>query len=238
MRKILVLIACFATLFVSQNSIGQNSLPSPNPNQYFRPVNHNPLDAIRQMYQNRSHQRGVSNEIWLDYAAANGDDTQFAAYMNMDFGMPVDSFGDRYAVVAFDSLHDAVSDIGFEYSQFDSIKIDSLFFSFGHENNSATDDSITLKIVALDNNGYPTSTVLYSISFGSAGGSFTGQPSWLNFVTSGVPINLTLSPPQPFGVQVEYKGAKVDTFGYLYSFVDNGPCAGMGTSYSATLSDF
>ena len=74
MRKILVLIACFATLFVSQNSIGQNSLPSPNPNQYFRPVNHNPLDAIRQMYQSRSHQRGVSNEIWLDYAAANGED--------------------------------------------------------------------------------------------------------------------------------------------------------------------
>jgi|GEM_PF-736582 len=218
------------------STTAQVSFPQGTQQQYFKSQNGNPLDAIRQRHA-QSANRMANTEIFIDYAASNGDDQQLASFMNTRF-VPIDTFGDRYVVVAFDSLHDDISGTGYKYSDFDSIRIDTVYFAVGHENNDGISDSATVKLVQLNASGYPTNITLWSQTFTSGAMSFTGQNNWLQFVELFVAPNLTLPSSTKFGFRIEYAGAKTDTFGYLYSFVDLGACPNLGAPYSADRTAF
>src|SRR5688572_5959883 len=184
MKKLLSLPTVLALTILMMDANAQFSYYPGSNKTVYQPINRNPLDAVRQRYQSASHgMRGGNTNIFIDYATSNGDDTTFASILNMRFAMPVDSFGERYVVVAYDSLHDQTSDIGYNYSDFDSIAIDSLFIPFGHEKNTTGTDTMIVKIVELNPSGYPTTTVLWSETLTAPGTStLSGQTDWLSFV--------------------------------------------------------
>lgn len=235
MKKSLWLFSILSVA-IAFTATAQFNLPQGTQHQYFKTRNGNPLDAIRQRHA-QSANRMANTEITIDYATSNGDDVLLANYMNMRFAQS-DTFGDRYVVVGFDSLHDQPSNTGYKYSDFDSVRIDSVFFAIGHENNDGVSDSLTVKLVQLSAAGYPTNTVLWSQTFTSGPTSFTGQSDWLQLAAIFVAPQLTIPSATKFGFRVEYSGAKTDTFAYIFSFVDKGACANYGVSYSANLSAF
>jgi len=229
-------------IFSWNNTNAQNLAISGMEGRRIAPVSLSPLDAVRQRLtrQFAGQRRGVQS-IFLDYATANGDDVAFASDMNMHYSLATgDSFSDRYVIVAYDSLHDAISDVGFKYSDFDSIRIDSLYILMGHKHTSSQTDTLIVKIVQLNVLGYPTNTTLWSQTLTAPPGTtFTGMTGgWLAFAARPFAPALTLPSSQRFGVRVEYYGAKQDTFGYAFSFVNKGACANYGLPYSAMRSDF
>ncbi len=228
----------FSLLFVALafSTTAQVNIPQVTQQQFFTARNGNPLDAIRQRYA-QSANRLANTEILIDYASSNGDDRAFITYMNTRF-VQTDTFGDRYVVVAFDSLHDDMAGTGYKHSDFDSIRIDTVYFALGHENNDGISDSLTVKLVQLTPAGYPTSTTLWSQTFTSGSGSFTGSSEWDTLAPFFVAPDLTVSSTTKFGFRVEYSGAITDTFGYVYSFVNLGGCPNYGTTYSADRSAF
>jgi len=235
MKKTLFLF-CLLGLLMASDLTAQNLQQLNSAKQYYHLRNGNPLDVIRQRYTH-SAGRMANTELLIDYASSNGDDSYLASYMNMHFA-PSDTFGDRYVVVAYDSLHDFTSDIGYKYSDFDSIRIDSVFFSIGHENNDGLSDTLIIKLVQLNASGYPTNTVLWSQTVASGIVSLTGGTDWLDLISVGVAPNLTVPATTKVGFRMEYYGAKTDTFGYVFSFVDKGVCTANGAPYSAERSDF
>src|SRR5687768_7281473 len=115
MKKIVWLFSFF---FVALSFTTSAQMRVPQGTQYNKALNGNALDAVPQRYV-QSANRQANTDIFIDYGSSSGDNaTLNAAFMNMHFAQN-DSFGDRYAVVAFDSLHDNTSDVGYQYSDFD-----------------------------------------------------------------------------------------------------------------------
>lgn len=235
MKKSLWLFSILSTA-IAFTATAQLTIPQGTQQQIFTSRNGNPLDAIRQRHA-QSANRMANTEILIDYATSNGDDRAFISPMNMRFAQ-ADTFFDRYVVVAFDSLHDDNSDTGYKYSDFDSVRIDTVYFALGHENNDGISDSLTVKLVQLTAAGYPTDITLWSQTFTSGPGSFTGSSEWDTLAAYFVAPGVTLPATTKFGFRVEYSGAKTDTFGYVYSFVNLGACANYGTNYRAARSAF
>src|SRR5688572_27077878 len=146
MKKIVWLLSLF---FVALSLTTSAQMRAPQGTQYNKALNGNALDAVRQRYAQNAN-RQANTDIFIDYGASSGDNaTLNAAFINMHFAQN-DSFGDRYVVVAFDSLHDNTSDTGYKYSDFDSVRVDSLFIPFGHENNDGLSDTVIVKLVQLN----------------------------------------------------------------------------------------
>ena len=126
-------------VFLMNSAFAQTvTSPAPSAGKYYVPKNISQIKSMKQQlsHNNYAGQRRGAQTIMIDYAASNGDTLFFATDMNMHYTLPPDTFGSRYVVVGYDSLHDAVSDVGFKYSDFDSVRIDSLLLWLGHKHAS------------------------------------------------------------------------------------------------------
>lgn len=123
------------------------------------------------------------------------------------------------AVVAFDSIHDLHTDVGYANSSFNWMTVDTIGFWLGHKNISGENDTVVVSVIALSAMGHPTDTVLWADSI-ITNTSLTG-PSWLNFGEfEMIPANLTVTPPDRVGVRLEYFGPFEDTAGFLGGYPD------------------
>lgn len=238
MKKNVLLLSMM--FFVCMLATAQVRLQQSTPQ--FQRVNTQALDAHRQRYS-QTAQRMADTPIEIDYGFSDGDTTFFASFINMHFAAPVHNGLERFAVVTFDSLHDAVSNTGHNYSDFDSIRVDSLFFFVGHENNDMQSDTLIVKLVELGAGGYPTDNVLWSRTYTSGAASFVpGQTPatgrWDAVAPLGIGANVKFPASTRFGMRLEYYGAITDTFAYLFSFYNIGPCVNSGLPYTADLSLF
>ncbi|HTF03747.1 MAG TPA: T9SS type A sorting domain-containing protein [Bacteroidia bacterium] len=146
--------------------------------------------------------------------------------MNMNYDLTLGDTNITYAVVDFSSFFDSYNANGptpMPSSTFNSYVIDSVFILGGHENNSGVNDTLIVKIVALNSQGYPqTSNVLHADTVTST--MFGTTNDWLTSAVIGVEVNYPVtSATTRFGVVVEFYGDRtLDTFGILAGFGDLG----------------
>lgn len=156
-----------------------------------------------------------------------GTYTRYIWDMNMNYDLALGDTNISYAVVDFyGSLWDSYNVNGpavVPNSTFNTYMLDSVFILGGHENNSGQPDTLIIKTVSVNGQGYPqTSNVLdrdtiISMQFGTTN-------DWLTAAVIGVEVNYAFSSPTTrFAVLVEYYGARNDSFGILAGFGDYGP---------------
>jgi hypothetical protein len=106
-----------------------------------------------------------------------------------------------------------------------SITIDSVYVFCTHENNSAQDDNVVLKIVSTNPNGSPTTNVLNQYTV-TTSNSLSPSGNWLGQnALAVVDFNpaYTTSAGAKVALVIEYIDAtKVDTFGILATCVNDG----------------
>jgi PKD repeat protein len=125
----------------------------------------------------------------------------------------------RYIEVAFDTLVNAYSGFGnvaYSGSQYPTVQIDSIMAWVDQVNHSGLADTIICKIMSVDGNGYPSSTIYWSD---------TTIIPWNNpiqgaFITAPF-IQLSTN---KFCVRLEYYGPLIDTFGFIFGMGNTGPC--------------
>lgn len=151
----------------------------------------------------------LSSFIWDLHSDADSADLQF-----------------NHVIVSYPTLQ-AFDDVNgtsvVPWSNVVNCTIDTVWIQMGHENNSGTTDTVRVRIVDLNNSGRPTNTVLWEEII-TTDTSFTGGANWTNstFRPFFPDINVT----EPFGVRVDYFGSKLDTFGIVASFYEDGICTG------------
>lgn len=137
--------------------------------------------------------------------------------MNTHYVYPNDTAGGNYntvnyVTVAFDSMFDAYTQTG--YPAPSSIKIDSLYVPFAQVNHSGIDDTLDIKVVKVDGNGYPTATqlmdtMIIGTNIGAGSSSLIAFAVWgPNKVISG----------KGFAVTLKYMGSKMDSCYFIYGF--------------------
>jgi len=160
---------------------------------------------------------------------------KFAWNFNTNYTFPPDTLSYKYAIVGFDSIHDADAGIGYDYDDILSINVDTVYFIIGHTNITGLQDTFVMKVVALTGNGYPTNTVLWSDTLFTS--VSLSQGDWLSpYVLVAAP-GLTVTPPNKFGLRLEYYGPDEDTAAFVAGFYDNGTCPS-GNTRSASQSLF
>jgi len=166
----------------------------------------------------------ATNQFIIDYDTADA-----AAQAN--FGFPsnryiwdfnyaytaADTFTRKYFVVAFDSMYDVYGNIGYARSTVSTIRCDSIYMVLGQENNSGTDDTVRIKLVSVNVNGYPTTTALWTYDYIIPGNAPLGT-DWLQAAYIAIPCGYTVATNDRFALRVEYLGNKMDTCGWLASY--------------------
>ncbi len=181
------------------------------------------------------------NDVYLDYYFAEetfyggpvsqgGYFDRFIWTMNMNYSMAAGDTNElQYCLVAFDSLYDPYSGITWNKNAILGMTVDTVWFEFGHENNSGVADTLRVKIISLDGTGYPNEAdVLWSEDIIGTSISDTNQYNFASvlYVTPG----LDLGTKTEFGVVLEYWGNRLDTAGFIAGYGDQGPCNTMSTS--------
>lgn len=199
--------------------------------KFSTPLNSISPEAISTQNSAMSQMPGLIN-IYMDYdyaeqltwfGATGGGYSNFIWPMNMRYN-GLDSAW-KYGTIVYDSLYDYPSATGYNSNTVSSVIVDSILVRFGHENASATMDTIIAKLLSVDNNGYPTSTVLWEDTiFSNVGLSLANN--WL-FTTSRKFYPGIAVANNKFAVKMEYYGSKLDTFGIIagYGYL-TGLCAG------------
>jgi hypothetical protein len=140
---------------------------------------------------------------------------------NYNYNVPADT-GLKYFVIAFDSLYDSYMQVGYNRATVNNVRIDSIHMILGQENNSGVDDTITYKIVSVNANGYPGTTVLWTYDYIIPATSPFGT-NWLQPVLLSIPCGYTTaSNVDRFALRVEYHGNKLDTCGWIAGFGNQG----------------
>lgn len=200
---------------------------------------HVPLSLPQKHSSHDGLMRGGTLPMFIDYdwseQWASAIYNHFAWMFNDNFAPASETM--KYAIVDFDTIYDRDTDVGYSYSGFSSVKVDTIYVALGHVNLSGQNDTFIVSAISLDATGYPTSIVLWSDTL-VTNTSLTG-PSWLNFANFPfVPSNLVISPPDKFGIKLEYRAPLIDTAGFLAGYTDAGACAGLGLNASAFQSIF
>ncbi len=168
--------------------------------------------------------RGVTS-FYLDYEALESDfsGTQYQVFydvMNVNFSSVPDTFSKDWIAVGFDTIIDYTTLQSYDYSTINSITIDSIFWRMGHVNHSGQNDTLHIRVVALDAHGDPTETNIWDTMF-IANQSFTGLA--LNMLPAfGLKTNITVTPPNAFGIRLDYSGAKEDSCSFIFGFTNGG----------------
>jgi len=153
---------------------------------------------------------------------------------NMNYNMVLGDTEILYCIVAFDSLYDPYDDVTYDKNSFQSMTIDTIWFEFGHENNSGIDDTLRVKIVSLNSSGYPQeSTVLWSHDIIGTAITDTNQYNYASILN--VAPGIQIGNHKEFGVVLEYYGHRTDTAGFIAGYGDMGPCNTMTTSAYQSL---
>jgi len=161
-------------------------------------------------------------QIWLEYDSAD-------SYINApvsnshyiwDFNQRYTSIDSSHSspTVAFDSLYDLYLNYAIPKSTVASLRVDSFYVAMGHQNLSGTNDTIIARIVALDANGLPTNTTLWSDTT-ITDVSMSSNGNWLNaFYNFWYPSFDIPAGGKHFGIEIDYYGDKADTFGIIAGF--------------------
>ncbi|MEW6467941.1 MAG: T9SS type A sorting domain-containing protein [Bacteroidota bacterium] len=187
----------------------------------------------------------ATNQFIIDYDTADN-----AAQVNLygwqydrfiwDFNynyQPTDS-SLKYFIVAYDSLYDVYNGIGYARSTVSTIRCDSIYMALGQENNSGTDDTIIVKLISVNTNGYPGATVMWSdTTIIPASSPWNSGTDWLNPVLVSMPCGYTVTNNDRFALRVEYHGNKMDTCGWLAGFGNQAPL-GTCATYAANRTEY
>lgn len=209
-----------------------------------------PVTSMPELPRSSETQRGSIIGMYIDYdfseAKTLGEQggpgqpgyssPRIAWDFNTNYTWPTDdTLTYKYAIVDFDTIHDANADIGYDYDNVVSVFVDSVFFIIGHTNISGQNDTIVMKMVALTGSGHPTNTVLWSDTLITATSLSTG--SYLSpVVLTGTP-GIAVDAPSKFGLRLEYYAPEMDTAAFVAGFYDGGPCPS-GNTRSASESLF
>lgn len=188
----------------------------------------------------------ATNQFIIDY------DSSDAAYQYSTFAYQYDRFiwdfnyhyvatdsSLKYFIVAFDSLHDSYSTTttgGYALSTVNNVRVDSIYMFLGQENNSGVADTIITKLVTVNTNGYPTTTVVWDDTLIVNPGDF-GTTDWLQTVALSIPCGYTFPTSDRFAIRVEYWGDKTDTCGWIAGFGNQAPL-GSCASFAAAQTGF
>ena len=104
-----------------------------------------------------------SQVVEMDYGYADNDNVMGFYPMNSS-AEAADSML-KYVIVGFDSLYDAVNNIDYTSTNQSYMSLDSFVVYGQHVNHSGQEDTLVVSIVALNSNGYPTDSVLWSSEF-------------------------------------------------------------------------
>jgi len=175
----------------------------------------------------------------INYSSANIDNQVYIFQMNHRFLLSTHDTGFRWFIVGIDSIHNSGAAQGYSWKSVSSMKVDSIMLYCGHENNSGLNDTLIMKMISVNANGYPAGTVYWADTIISNQSiSFPGFNSWLFPQIIRFHPNYTFNAPARFAIRLEYYGPKIDTFGVMCGFVNGGFCSAFGTSVSAVRSHF
>jgi len=163
--------------------------------------------------------------FYVNYSVSNGDSTFVLFSVNNNFtNSNPNTF--KYIIVDYDTLHDVDSNIGYLYDS-TCTTVDSIFYEYGHKNNSGSNDTIVVKIITLNSKGYPTNTVLWSDTT-ITDSTLTG-PKWTDLEVRKLFPKFVLPKGVKFGIRIEYYGPQADSFGVNAGFTENcgGKCGAM-----------
>ena len=221
----------FTTLFIlcviTAASFAQNAIPG-NLTQARKPAN----------VPERHHGATVRGEQFyldLDYSDllfyggdVDPDAYQYFAWnLNNRYKTTEGDTNWTYAMVGFDRLYDYNTAIEYDNDDVQSITIDSVFINLGHENNSATFDTLIVKIIKLNSAGYPQTTSSATLWADTIVMDYGLTTDWLSIATLPLEVNFTTTEKR-FGVRVDYYDpSKLDTFGLIAGYGYAGDC---GTS--------
>ena len=175
--------------------------------------------SVPAKHQINSDARGAGGK-YLDYEGydghAAGDYTTYIYFVNGQYTVAAD--GMQYVVETFDSLYltgDYTTWTAYDYNTH-VVTIDSVFYRISWFNNSGSNDTLTVSIVALGPtpNYRPTNTVLWSTQIIQNTGPGTG--------TFYVTPNYVLPAGNRFGIRLDYTGALNDTFAVVFGYPDDG----------------
>ena len=182
-----------------------------------------PVSQIHSSYQGQPipHAQSVYG-FYIDYDSADARIYTSSKYQRYvwplnDHYTATDS-AMRYCIVAFDSLFDTYGNIGYDHDSAANVAVDSIFLMIGQENNSGINDTIRIKLIAVDAlHGYPDPTIVYWSTDVIIPFNAPLSGNWR------MPIQLAFTPyasiySSKFAIQLEYFGNKMDTLGIVAGF--------------------
>ena len=193
------------------------------------------------------------SSIWIDLDSADSYNQQYNlgnSYLN-NFIWPYNNYYSamdssfKYCIVAFDSLVDinpantSTGPVSYSYSNFTSLYLDSIQIACGQQNWSGIDDTLEVVVLAVDANGYPTSTILatQTMIIPATNPLSTGN-SWYNLAYPSFNFNFALPASGKFAIQVNYYDqTKLDTFGIIagYGWMGNCMFTNLGNAQHTTM---
>ncbi len=162
--------------------------------------------------------------------------------MNWNYNSALGDTSLKYMSVSFDTIVDSYAlpiPIGYAPNAVQSVRVDSIYMIIGQENNSTFDDTLIIKLMNVNGNGYPSTTVYWAdtVYFPQ---DIPHGTNWLQAYYISLPVNngagFTIpASGKQFSVRCEYKGSKLDTLGVLAGFGSfTGAC---GTNPSSLLAN-
>jgi len=146
-------------------------------------------------------------------------------------GQPVNVLLVRNVAVAFDSILDAASGMGYTGN---NLTVDSLFIPVGQANTSGKNDTLIISVVTLGAYGIPSTTVLWTDTIKQDTGLSGKGNSWLQGHTLVLAPNIVVPGNGQFGVTMKYfDESKKDTCGFLYGSPGYN-CAALGANLPDT----
>lgn len=186
--------------------------------------------------QNFQNVDKAMNPFYIDYGAYAGDDGGFVWAFNSNYAAS-DTTGAagvtpvNYAAVKltepFGGYYDAGNidgskDIIIDYPNL-GIRVDSIFWSMTHENNTGTYNKITQKIVELNTSGNPTATS--PVMWSNTDSTNVGISPCGNWLGTGCGVTLfatpgyVIPPGKKGAIVIDYLGAKQDTFSLIATYL-------------------
>ncbi len=227
--------AILLSIFFISGAYAQSGVAVSTNHPLFRPtsVAQKPSIASRTPYQFITDY-DFSDSISEVNIAGNLYDTRFAWDMNMNYLSTDSSY--KYTTVVFDSVIDSYGQVSYSRNALASITMDSVHILLGQENNSGLDDTLVVKLLNVQANRLPGTTVLWADTVIFAAGAPLGA-NWLSFSVVSLPVGYTyLSTAVRTAIKLEYYGNTQDTAGFLAGFGYNGTCStGLQIAYDTYM---
>ena len=145
----------------------------------------------------------------------------------------------KYIVTTFDTIIDTYASpipMGYPPAAIQQVRVDSIYIVMGQENNSTFDDTLIVKLMNVNANGYPSTTIYWADTLYFPTDIPHGT-NWLQAYYVSIPVGtggFTIpSNGSKFQVRLEYHGNKLDTMGVIAGF--GSLIAQCGTNPSALI---